>query len=91
MLPVVAGERATKIQMLVYAVLLLPVSLAPTLLGAVGWLYGASAIVLSALFVFASLRVLANENHRPARQMFAYSILYLFLLFALMLADRLIA
>jgi protoheme IX farnesyltransferase len=91
MLPVVAGERATKIQMLVYAALLLPVSLAPTLLGAVGWLYGASALVLSALFVFASLRVLASENHRPARQMFAYSILYLFLLFALMLADRLIA
>ncbi|MDF3075409.1 MAG: protoheme farnesyltransferase [Alphaproteobacteria bacterium] len=90
MLPVVAGERATKIQMLVYAVLLLPVSLAPTLLGAVGWLYGASAIALSALFVFASLRVLATANHRPARQMFAYSILYLFLLFALMLADRLI-
>jgi len=90
MLPVVAGERATKIQMLVYAVLLLPVSLAPTLLGAVGWLYGASAIVLSSLFIMASLRVLATDSHRPARQMFAYSILYLFLLFALMLADRMV-
>jgi protoheme IX farnesyltransferase len=90
MLPVVAGERATKIQMLVYAVLLLPISLAPTLLGAVGWLYGASAIVLSSLFIVASLRVLATDSHRPARQMFAYSILYLFLLFALMLADRLV-
>ena len=87
----VAGERATKIQMLVYAVLLLPISLAPTLLGAVGWLYGASAIVLSSLFIVASLRVLASASHRPARQMFAYSILYLFLLFALMLADRLVA
>jgi protoheme IX farnesyltransferase len=91
MLPVVAGERATKIQMLVYAVLLLPISLAPTLLGAVGWIYGAPALVLSALFIFASVRVLVAYNHRPARQMFAYSILYLFLLFALMLADRLIA
>jgi protoheme IX farnesyltransferase len=89
MLPVVAGERATKIQMLVYAVLLLPISLAPTLLGAVGWIYGAPALVLSALFIFASVRVLVADNHRPARQMFAYSILYLFLLFALMLADRL--
>ena len=37
-----------------------------------------------------SLRVLASDSHRPARQMFAYSILYLFLLFALMLADRLV-
>jgi protoheme IX farnesyltransferase len=90
MLPVVAGERATKIQMLVYAVLMLPVSLAPTLLGAVGWLYGVSAIVLSAIFIASSVRVLVSASHRPARQMFAYSILYLFLLFALMLADRLV-
>ncbi|MGE0151214.1 MAG: heme o synthase [Reyranellaceae bacterium] len=90
MLPVVAGERATKAQMLVYAVLLLPVALAPTLLGAVGWLYGVSAVALSLLFVAAAVRVLLAESHRPARQMFAYSILYLFLLFALMLADRLV-
>ncbi len=90
MLPVVAGERATRIQMLVYAVLLVPVSLAPTLLGAVGWLYGVPALALSLLFVAASVRVLVSTGHGPARQMFAYSILYLFLLFALMLADRLI-
>ncbi|MGE0658314.1 MAG: heme o synthase [Reyranellaceae bacterium] len=90
MLPVVAGERATRIQMLVYAVLLVPISLAPTLLGAVGWLYGAPALVLSLLFVATSLRVLVSTGHGPARQMFAYSILYLFLLFALMVADRLV-
>ncbi len=90
MLPVVAGEKATKIQMLVYAVLLLPVSLAPTLLGAVGWLYGAAAAILGLVFVATAFRVLATADHRPARQMFAYSILYLFLLFALMLADRLV-
>jgi len=91
MLPVVAGERATKIQMLVYTVLLLPISLAPTLLGAVGWIYGAPALALSLIFVGTAVRVLLADNHRPARQMFAYSILYLFLLFALMLADRLAA
>ena len=91
MLPVVAGERTTKIQMLVYAALLVPVSVAPTLLGAVGWFYGAVALALSGLFVLAALRVLASSGHRAARQMFAYSILYLFLLFATMLADRLIA
>ena len=91
MLPVVAGERATKIQMLVYAALLVPVSVAPTLLGAVGWFYGAAALALSGLFVLAALRVLVSSGHRAARQMFAYSILYLFVLFAMMLADRLIA
>ena len=91
MLPVVAGERATKIQMLVYAALLVPVSVAPTLLGAVSWFYGAAALALSGLFVLAALRVLVSSGHRAARQMFAYSILYLFLLFAMMLADRLIA
>ena len=69
----------------------LPIALAPTLLGAVGWIYGAPALALSVLFIFASLRVLVSDGHRPARQMFAYSILYLFLLFALMLADRLAA
>jgi protoheme IX farnesyltransferase len=49
-----------------------------------------SAIVLSAIFIASSVRVLVSAGHRPARQMFAYSILYLFLLFALMLADRLV-
>jgi protoheme IX farnesyltransferase len=88
MLPVVAGERATKLQMLVYAVALLPVSLAPTLLGVVGWLYGASAALLSVLFIVCAVRVLRSEDMKPARQMFGFSILYLFLLFALMVADR---
>ena len=91
MLPVVAGERATKIQMLVYAVLLLPVSLAPTLLGVVGWLYGASAAVLSVVFIGFAVRVLRSTAMKPAKQMFGFSILYLFLLFALMLADRVLA
>jgi protoheme IX farnesyltransferase len=51
MLPVVAGPRETKRQMLIYTLLLVPVSLVPTLLGAVGWIYGATAIVLGAAFI----------------------------------------
>ncbi len=89
MLPVVAGERETKRQMMIYTVLLIPVSLAPTLLGVVGWLYGASAAVLSLAFFGFCLRVLrSGADMKPARQMFGFSILYLFLLFALLLADR---
>jgi protoheme IX farnesyltransferase len=88
MLPVVAGPRATKVQMLIYSVALLPVSLAPSLLGVVGWLYGASAAVLSVAFIAFAVRVLRSADLKSARQMFGFSILYLFLLFALMLADR---
>src|SRR3954469_5026005 len=51
MLPVVAGPRETKRQMLIYTLILAPVSLAPTLLGAVGWIYGATAIALGLAFI----------------------------------------
>jgi protoheme IX farnesyltransferase len=88
MLPVVAGVKATKRQMLVYTLLLLPVALAPTLLGVAGWLYGAAALLLSLLFVAAAVRVWFDSGTGAARAMFAYSILYLFLLFALVMVDR---
>jgi protoheme IX farnesyltransferase len=88
MLPVVAGPDATKRQMLLYTVLLWPLALAPTLLGVTGWLYGGAALALSALFTAAAVRVLRDRGERSARQMFGFSILYLFLLFALMIVDR---
>ena len=90
MLPVVAGERETKRQMLIYTAALLPVALAPTLLGAVGWLYGAVALVMGGLFVLAAMRVVRATDQRPAKQMFAYSILYLFTLFAALVVDKLV-
>jgi len=87
MLPVVAGPRATKRQMLIYTLLLLPVALAPTLLGVAGWIYGGAAIALGLLFVLAAIRVWFDETERSARAMFGYSILYLFALFALLIVD----
>ena len=51
MLPVVAGPRETKRQMLIYTLVLLPVALVPTLMGAVGWLYGAVALALGLAFI----------------------------------------
>ncbi len=50
MLPVVAGARETKKQMLLYTVVLWPVAAAPAFLGVAGWVYGAAALALSALF-----------------------------------------
>jgi heme o synthase len=88
MLPVVAGARATKKQMLVYTVLLVPLALAPWFLGFAGALYAGAAAILGALFVLAAVRVWFDSGERAARQMFAFSILYLFLLFTLLIVDR---
>ncbi len=88
MLPVVAGAAETKKQMLLYTIVLWPVALAPTLLGVAGWIYGGSALVLSALFTICALRVMRDPGTTAAKQMFQFSLLYLFLLFALLVADR---
>ncbi|MDZ4736580.1 MAG: heme o synthase [Rhodospirillaceae bacterium] len=88
MLPVVAGARATKLQMLLYTLALLPVALAPWYLGMTGPLYGIAALVLGLLFVAAAISVWFDESERSARRMFGFSILYLFLLFAMIGLDR---
>jgi protoheme IX farnesyltransferase len=88
MLPVVAGARETKKQMLAYTLVLWPIALAPALMGVAGWLYGTAALGLSGLFTWAAVRVWRDAGDRSAKQMFAFSILYLFLLFALLLVDR---
>jgi heme o synthase len=88
MLPVVAGARATKRQMLLYTLVLWPCALAPYLLGVAGAVYAGAALALSAAFTGLAVKVWLDPTHRSARQMFGFSILYLFLLFALLLIDR---
>ena len=88
MLPVVAGARETKRQMLLYTLALWPVALAPTLLHAASWFYGWPALALSAFFTLCAIRVMRDPGERAAKQMFGFSMLYLFLLFALLVADR---
>lgn len=95
MMPVVAGEKATRHQVLAYAVLLLPLSVVPWFIGGTGALYGISALVLSSVFLALSIRVGLrtrgeNDTMRPEKQLFAYSVLYLFALFAALVLDRLI-
>jgi protoheme IX farnesyltransferase len=91
MLPVVAGAQATRRQILIYSLLLIPIGAAPWLLGYAGLSYGATALAGGALMVVFAWRVLVhNEGERAAaaaRQMFAYSILYLFGLFAVLLVE----
>ena len=91
MLPVVHGARTTKLQMLVYAALLVPFALAPTLIGFAGPLYAMGALAMSGLFLVSAWRVWREiddgRSFRAARQMFGFSILYLFMIFALLIID----
>jgi protoheme IX farnesyltransferase len=83
-LPVVAGRAETTRQILIYSILLFPISLLPWALGFAGAIYGATAVLCGAAFIALALRlVVSNEaDRRPAYRLFAFSILYLFLLFA---------
>ena len=88
MLPVVAGKTETKRQMLIYTLLLIPVGMAPAVLGIAGWIYGVVALVLGLVFVAAAIAVWRDETDRSAKRMFGFSIFYLFALFALLIADH---
>jgi heme o synthase len=89
MLPVVAGRNATAKQIWVYSLLLLPVSILPWLLGFAGGVYGAVAAACGAIFVALAAQVRRSRgiNQPAAHRLFAFSILYLFLLFAALLAS----
>jgi protoheme IX farnesyltransferase len=95
MLPVVAGPKVTRQQVVLYTVPMAAVAVAPWPLGLTGPLYGMAALLLSAAFFVLSLRVLFNravepEEMKPERRLFAFSILYLFILFGALVADRLL-
>ena len=91
MLPVVAGARETRRQIIIYSVLLIPVGAAPWLFGYAGVFYGVTALVAGALMVAFAWRVRADlkapDAKRAALQMFTYSIVYLFALFAVLLIE----
>jgi protoheme IX farnesyltransferase len=89
MLPVVAGPRETKRQMLLYTLMLWPATAAPWLLGIAGPVYAVCAGLLSLDFTGTAIRVLRDDTDRAARQMFRFSLLYLFLILALLLVDGL--
>ena len=88
MMPVVAGAKSTKLQMLVYTLILCPLTLVPVYLGVAGWVYGAVSIALNLGFVGHAIRVLKSDDLRYAKRMFGFSLLYLFLHFAVLCIDR---
>ena len=89
MLPVVAGTAETKRQIVIYCVLLVPISILPWALGFAGAIYGATAGTSGATIILLAtqLRRSSDAEKRPAHRLFAFSILYLFVLFATLLAD----
>jgi protoheme IX farnesyltransferase len=90
MLPVVAGDQETRRQIVIYTLILAPLGVAPWLMGFAGPLYGIAAGVSGAAMIALALRVRAErQGHAASKQMFGFSIFYLFLLFAVLLADRL--
>jgi len=86
MLPVVAGTRETVRQIRLYAIALFPVGIAPWLIGPAGPLYGVTAAGAGAVLLVLAWRVRAGG--REAKALFGYSILYLFVLFAVLLIDH---
>lgn len=97
MMPVVAGEGATRRQILIYSILLLPLSAAPWFIGGTGAIYGVAALLLSGAFLILSVPVAfrtrsgEDDPMKPERRLFAYSVIYLFALFAALVADRLLS
>ena len=89
MLPVVAGTAQTRRQILFYCLGLWPASFAPCIVGTAGGLYGATAVLLNATFTGLAIRLWGHDGDRAARQMFSFSLLYLFLIFSLLLLDHL--
>ena len=93
MMPVVAGEKSTRRQILVYALIMSGAAIAPWPLGYTGALYGWIAVLLSAIFIALSIQVGTRRTGegdlmQPEKRLFAFSIAYLFILFGAVVADH---
>ncbi|MDB5678634.1 heme o synthase [Sphingomonas bacterium] len=93
MLPVVAGERATRTQIGLYTIPMAVAAIAPWPLGLTGAIYGAVAVVATGWFGLLALWVATrttreSDTMRPEKRLFAYSIVYLFVLFGAVVVDR---
>lgn len=96
MMPVVKGEVSTRRQIFAYTLLLVPITLTPWLIGGADWLYGVCALLLSLAFLILSIPVAFRRSGegdpmKPEKRLFAFSILYLFALFAVLVVDRALA
>ncbi len=90
MLPVVMGEPETRKQIVLYSLLLLAVTLILFAMGAMGYFYLVSAIILGGILLYMAIRLFRDKTKSWARTLFWYSNCYLALIFAVMVIDRVI-
>lgn len=88
MLPVTHGDRYTKLHILLYTILLIPVSIWPWLVGMSGWMYLLGALVLGGGFLYWAIVLMVSDKPDLSMATFKYSIVYLLALFAIMLVDH---
>jgi protoheme IX farnesyltransferase len=88
MLPVTHGKDYTRLQILLYTVLLFVVTLLPFSYGMSGWLYLVGAVALNLMFMVYAVRLYRDDNEKLPMKTFGFSIVYLMILFALLLIDH---
>ena len=88
MLPVTHGVEFTRLQILLYTILLTIVTLLPYLTGMSGLIYGVSAVLLDLGFIYYALLMMRNKDNKTAMKTFVYSIVYITVLFAALLIDH---
>jgi len=97
MLPVTHGAKSTRRHILAYTLLMVPIGLAPVLTGLGGWIYAVTATVLGAVFLMGAVKVARSKagdddqgpgDIKAAKSLFLFSILYLFVLFAAVIAEH---
>ncbi len=91
MLPVTHGEKFTRLQVLLYTIIMVASTLLPFVYRMSGWIYLVSAVLLGAVFMYYAVRIFVSYSDKLARTTFRYSILYLSLLFAALLVDHYLA
>jgi protoheme IX farnesyltransferase len=94
MLPITSGVKTTKFNIFIYALILFPIAISPYFLNFSGLIYLIFAIALSSYYIFISYLLLKEKNpvieKKLAAKLFGYSILYLFMIFTFVLADKVI-
>ena len=88
MLPVTHGEKYTKLNILLYTLIMFAVTLLPFVFGMFSWIYLTGAVILGSIFLYWSIVMIIGKNPEAGMSTFKYSILYLMLLFVVMLADH---
>jgi protoheme IX farnesyltransferase len=88
MLPVTHGQKFTRLQVLLYTMILIASTFLPFVYGMSGWVYLATALALDVMFLYYAIRIYVAYSDRLAQQTFRFSVVYLAVLFTALLLDH---